>query len=73
VCNYRTEIIINSDRYVCLQLPDSVPVGEATVTIECHGRHPELPADHDPDPDLDHEDIEWWDEFDDESPKSNSL
>ena len=74
MCNYRTEILINSDRYVCLQLPDSVPEGEATVTVECHGRDLDQPAellDHGLDPDR--EDIEWWDEFNDEPPKTHSL
>ena len=60
---YRTEILIPPDRTVVLQLPASLPEGWATVTI--HASEPDK-ADH-PESDPDHQDIEWWDEFDEET------
>ena len=66
---YRTEIYIAPDRYVCLQLPDFIPEGRATVTVS-------VTVDVDPtsvesrvDQDSDAHDIEWWDEFDGEDPR----
>jgi hypothetical protein len=64
VRSYRTEIVIASDRYVCLQLPEAMPEGRAIVTIifqGCDGPDENAPADLDPD----HQDIEWWEEFED--------
>ena len=66
---YRTEIYIAPDRYVCLQLPDFIPEGRATVTVSVT-----LGADLDPmeaavDRDSEAHDIEWWDEFDGEDPR----
>lgn len=60
---YRTEILVPSDRSVVLQLPDHVPAGWATVTIRVD--EPD-PADFEEVLDLDHTDIEWWEEFEDE-------
>jgi hypothetical protein len=69
---YRTEIVIPVDRYVCLQLPEHLPEGRATVTVQFQGPEPdpvEPPgavkagaAVNDPDV----EDIEWWEEFEGE-------
>jgi hypothetical protein len=65
VPQYRTEVEIPPDRYVCLQLPSHFPSGRATVTVLLHA--PEAtdetpPAETDPD----HQDIEWWDEFEED-------
>lgn len=67
---YRTQIIVSGDRYVCLQLPDHFPEGEATVTVTRPDPNPvsrpdvapTVPQHDQPD-----EDIEWWDEFEDET------
>ncbi len=57
---YRTEILIPPDRTILLQLPAGLPEGWATVVVQCHeAASPEV---HEADPD--HQDIEWWDEFD---------
>ncbi len=62
---YRTEIVIPPDRYVCLQLPEGLPEGQAIVTVHFHdAAHPANP-DALGDVDPDHEDIEWWEEFED--------
>ncbi len=62
---YRTEIEITADRYVCLQLPDFIPPGRAVVTVRVTAIDERDDADvrveREPD-DLRH-DIEWWDEF----------
>ena len=65
---YRTEIHVADDRYVCLQLPDFIPAGRATVTVSV------TPTDDAPGPDREDEtdarDVEWWDEFDaDDDPR----
>ena len=55
---YRTEIIIPADRLVTLQLPASLPLGRAVVTVQVQEVRPageEAPEDHGG--------IEWWDEF----------
>jgi hypothetical protein len=70
VPGYRTQIIVSGDRYVCLQLPDHFPEGEATVTVV--GSHPSPAESPEVDPtvlrhDQPDEDIEWWEEFDDDS------
>ncbi len=60
---YQTEIHVSPDRYVCLQLPSYFPEGRATVTVEVKLDDPsttEAPAVDD----ADHQDIEWWEEFD---------
>lgn len=61
---YRTEVIIAEDRYVCLQLPAHLPKGRALVTVMVVSS--EDLDDPGPAPDLDHDrqDIEWWDELD---------
>jgi hypothetical protein len=65
VTQYRTEVLVAADRYICLQLPDHLPLGRATVTVLVHG--PGEPEDATlPDPDPDRQDIEWWEEFDDD-------
>ena len=64
VLRYLTKIIVPADRYVCLQLPDSFPEGIATVTVQFHD--PSQTSAEPPLEDPDHEDIEWWEEFDDE-------
>ena len=64
---YRTEIEIPADRYVCLQLPDFIPQGQATVTVTTpdHVAPPEARLDDESDV----RDIEWWDEFDGHDPR----
>jgi hypothetical protein len=73
VSDYRTEFIVPPDRYLCLQLPPHLPEGKVTVTVTVNG--PDLvdpvPSragpDSAPDDDLDHQDIEWWEEFEGET------
>jgi hypothetical protein len=64
VPRYRTEIVIPDDRYVSLQLPRDLPAGRAVVVVTI-----EEPADLAPDEDLwpEAEDIEWWEEFGDDT------
>lgn len=60
---YRTEIHVAADRYVCLQLPDYIPPGRATVVVNvvAAAEHPE----DDPRAAEDNAgEVEWWDEFD---------
>lgn len=60
---YRTEIVVAADRYVCLQLPDFIPVGQATVTVLVN--EPTAPPPEPPDDGRSGvDDIEWWEEFD---------
>lgn len=57
---YRTQIEVAADRYVCLQLPDFIPAGRATVTVrvdEVTQAEPDEPTDL-------RDDVEWWEEFD---------
>lgn len=63
---YQTEIHVAPDRYVCLQLPTYFPAGRAwvTVTFDLDGPTGNEPRGGD---EPDREDVEWWDEFDDES------
>lgn len=64
--HYRTEVEIALDRYVCLQLPRSLPTGRAVVTIQVLA---EEPTEDDHSTDLepeDHQDIEWWEEFEEQ-------
>jgi hypothetical protein len=67
---YRTEIVVPADRFLSLQLPPGFPEGPAAVTVHVHlePADPEAgrPDDAAPDDDPDHEDIEWWDEFEDD-------
>jgi hypothetical protein len=66
VPRYHTEIVIPADRYVCLQMPAHFPEGLATVTVLV--REPEASEavpPHEADPDR--QDIEWWEEFEDET------
>ena len=61
---YRTEIHVAPDRYVCLQLPDYIPPGRATVVVSITA-----PADDgadEPRNDAEGDGVEWWDEFDSE-------
>lgn len=64
--SYRTEIVIPPDRYVCIQLPDYVPEGRAVVVIHVH-EPDDTDAGRAGEPELDRQDIEWWDEFDSET------
>jgi hypothetical protein len=65
VSYYRTEVVIPPDRYVCLQLPPRFPEGKATITVLVQeSATPE--AAPEPENDADHQDIEWWDEFEDD-------
>ncbi|SIO67331.1 hypothetical protein SAMN05444166_8337 [Singulisphaera sp. GP187] len=65
MAQYRTEVFIADDRYVCLQLPANLPTGRALVTVVVVSSDP---SDPEPAPDVepDHQDIEWWDEFDED-------
>jgi hypothetical protein len=63
VIRYQTEVIVPPDRYLCLQLPAHLPEGRVTVTVIADEPEPaEVLAA--PEPDLDRQDIEWWEEFD---------
>ena len=64
---YQTEIVITPDRYVGLQLPAHLPEGRAIVTVTIEEPDPADSATW-PETDPDHQDIEWWDEFDDAEP-----
>lgn len=68
MAQYRTEVVIAADRYVCLQLPDVLPTGRAMVTVTVLSPAPEEPLEPEPAPDLepDHQDIEWWEEFEED-------
>ena len=72
--HYRTEIHIAPDRYVCLQLPDFIPAGRATVTVSVAvgaddaGTDPATETETEVEADR-HADIEWWDEFDGADPR----
>lgn len=66
---YRTEIIVPPDRYVCLQLPPNLPPGRALVTVLVLDAHPSDAEPGSPagsDLELDRQDIEWWDEFEED-------
>ena len=67
---YRTQILIPHDRTVVLQLPPAIAEGWATITVQMQEAEPKDHHESDPD----HQDIEWWDEFDDEDdPNGASL
>lgn len=70
---YRTEIHIADDRYVCLQLPDFIPAGRAVVTVSVTEPADDLEmlaqTDSESETTEDHPDIEWWDEFDGPDPR----
>ena len=68
---YRTEIEITADRYVCLQLPDFIPAGRATVTVRVTAPDSWDESEDRSERDLAHpaHDIEWWDEFDGDDPR----
>ncbi len=61
---YQTEVIVPPDRYLYLQLPPHLPEGRATVIVEIEDPEPAEVGAH-LDPDLDQQDIEWWEEFED--------
>ena len=66
---YRTEIHVADDRYVCLQLPDFIPAGRATVVVTVTDPgYADEPDDDDPRDDADG-DVEWWDEVGDDPRK----
>jgi hypothetical protein len=59
VRTYRTEIFVPADRSVLIQLPDDVPQGWASITVEVEEHDP---ADSVADLfDADRQDIEWFD------------
>jgi hypothetical protein len=63
---YRTEVVIPPDRYLCLQLPNRLPEGPAIVTVMISETGvAEIDNENQDDPDR--EDIEWWEEFEDDS------
>lgn len=69
--DYRTEVIVPPDRYLCLQLPSHLPEGRVIVTVTVHAPAPSGPltssgTSSEPPDDIDREDIEWWEEFEDE-------
>jgi hypothetical protein len=62
---YQTEVLIPPDRYVGLQLPAHLPEGRAIVTVLF-----EEPTSDEQDAieaEFDRHDIEWWDEFSDDT------
>ena len=68
--HYRTEFVIPPDRYICLQLPPHLPEGKATISVTLHepardDPGPTSDSDFEPEGDIDHQDIEWWEEFED--------
>jgi hypothetical protein len=72
VPEYRTEFVVPPDRYICIQLPPDLPEGRATITVTVHAPAPVDPAapsdrGDEPSRDLDHQDIEWWEEFEDDA------
>ncbi len=62
---YRTEILIPPDRYVCVQLPAYLPEGRAVVTVVIHDAEDDDHA-RAVESETDRQDIEWWDEFEDD-------
>lgn len=59
---YQTEVVVPADRYLCVQLPATIQEGRATVIVLVEEPEPaEVLANIDPD--LDQQDIEWWEEF----------
>ena len=68
--DYRTEIVIAPDRYVCLQLPEFIPAGRAVVTVRVTIADDPVEADFTTKPgdELPH-DVEWWEEFDGDDPR----
>ena len=62
---YRTELVIPPDHYVCLQLPPDLPEGRAIVTVLVQSPQPAGLVES-AEPDLDRQVIEWWDEFEDD-------
>ncbi len=66
---YRTEIHIATDRYVCLQLPDFIPAGRAIVTVSVTVQDDDANQGSVIEAEADRRDIEWWDEFDGVDPR----
>ncbi len=66
---YRTEIHIAPDRYVCLQLPDFIPAGRAIVTVSITVQDDDPHQGSAIEAESDRRDIEWWDEFDGADPR----
>jgi len=66
VAQYRTEVDIAADRYVCLQLPANLPTGRARVTVVILASDEDVNAESTPDPETDHQHIEWWEEFEED-------
>jgi hypothetical protein len=66
VLRYRTEIVVAADRYVALQLPGSFPEGRAIVTVHIREGAESESIDPNDREDADHEDMEWWEEFEGE-------
>ena len=60
---YRTEIVIPPDRFINLQLPPHLPEGRATITVWVEDADEDR---HQAEADPDHQDIEWFEEFDEE-------
>jgi hypothetical protein len=66
VAQYRTEVVIAADRYVCLQLPANLPTGRAIVTVMVLPAEEAQEPEPAPDVEPDHQDIEWWEEFEED-------
>ena len=65
--SYKTEIVIAADRYVCVQLPDTIPEGRALLTIVVtEAVDPFDPGEDDTELDRDDAGVEWWDEVEDD-------
>jgi hypothetical protein len=79
VSDYRTEFIVPPDRYLCLQLPSHLPEGKVTVTVTVggpatsgDGGGPGMEPDSGREGDQDHQDIEWWEEFEQDDGRGKS-
>lgn len=62
---YQTEVVVPPDRYLCIQLPPTIVEGRATVIVLVEDPEP-VEVAVGIESELDHQDIEWWEEFDDQ-------
>lgn len=68
---YKTEVIVPPDGCIFLQLPKGWPEGLATIAIRVGGADERVTFAEDGD--IDTEDIEWWDEFEEDSQTNYEL
>jgi hypothetical protein len=67
VRRYRTEILIPEDRTVVLHLPPHLPEGRASVVVVIEDEPPEWAEQEHDEREMDHLDMEWWEEFNGET------